>query len=327
MRPSENKPPAVRVGAFVACGPLADDVPTAEQLRSLMRDCLNQPEVMDLIGKLTDVDADAGWHSQPGRGRFNLEADLLGADGNGRVLASALVLLPEQGIMRYGKDRAGAELYLHVDLPTKDCVPVRAGIAEWHDRFTAALAIPGLLARFVERADLTASGDPAARFAVQILAGVTAATGLDEIVDFGDLAVLSPRRYSMQFDGWAVADRQGKAADAISRRFLIELCECTGRTGYEGILAELASHSHQHGVVEPEQMDSRHRTLFWRLVAGGAALAVIAAAAIFVSVHGFAARPSTHIVTPRPSRHIVLTATPGAPIPVGSKPDWIAMGS
>ncbi len=42
----------------------------------------------------------------------------------------------------------------------------------------------------------------------------------------------------MQFGGWAVADQQGKAASAISRRFLTELCESTGRTGYDDILAE-----------------------------------------------------------------------------------------
>ena len=259
MQSSENQPPAVRVGAFVACGPLADDEPTAEHLRSLMRDCLRQPTVMELIATLTDVDADAAWHSQPGRGRFNLEADLLGAAGTGGILASALLLLPEQGIMRYGKDRAGAELYLHVDLPVKDGVPVRVRLAEWYNRFTAALAVPGLLARFLDGAGLTASGDPATRFAVQIRARATATAGLDEIVDFGDLAVLSPRKYSMQFDGWAIADQQGKAASAISRRFLTELCECTGRTGYEDILAELAGNEQQRGSLGPDRPDRASR--------------------------------------------------------------------
>ena len=193
----------------------------------------------DLIGKLVGVDVAAEWHSQPGRGRFNLEADLLGPPGSGKVFASALLLLPERGIMRYGKDRAGAELHLHVDLPMKDSVPVRAGLAEWHDRFIAALGLPGLLSRFLDSVGLAASGDPAAKFAMHLQARGPATIGLDEIVDFGDLAVLSPRRYSVQFDGWAVADEQGKAAGALSRRFLTELCESTGRTGYEGILADL----------------------------------------------------------------------------------------
>ena len=103
LRLTEKKPPAVRFGVFVACGLLPDDEPTAEQLCSGMRNCLSQPEFMGLIGKLTGIDAAAEWHSRPGRGRFNLEADLLGPPGSGRVFASALLLLPERGIMRYGK--------------------------------------------------------------------------------------------------------------------------------------------------------------------------------------------------------------------------------
>ena len=243
LRPTEDKPPAVRFGVFVACSPLADDEPTAESLRSCMRDCLSQPEIMNLLVKLTDIDVGAEWRSQPGRGRSSLEADLLSPDGSGRVFASALLLLPEQGIMRYGKDRAGAELYLHVDLPMKDGTPVRPGLAEWHDRFTAALGFVGLLSRFLNGVGLITSGDPAPRFAVQLQARSQATTGLDEIVDFGDLAVLSPRKYSMQYDGWAVADEQGKTAGAVSRRFLTELCESTGRTGYEG-RAEAKSGGH-----------------------------------------------------------------------------------
>jgi len=60
------------------------------------------------------------------------------------------------------------------------------------------------------------SGDPAARFAIQLQARSLATIGLNEIVDFGDLAVLSPRKYSVRFDGWAVADEQGKATGAVS---------------------------------------------------------------------------------------------------------------
>jgi len=239
MQPSEKLPPSARVGAFVACAPLEGDEPTAEYLRSSMREFLSQPEVTMLIGRLTSIDADADWQSQPGNRRFSLEADLLGRDGDGLPLASVQLLLPERDIMRYGHDRRGAELYLHIALPLKGDAPVKRGIMEWGEWFTAALAVPGLLARFLERIGLTTSGEPAVRFAVQVRSRVTAATGVDELIDFGDMAVLSPRRYSMQFDGWAVADQQGKAASAISKRFLGELCESTGRTGYEDFLAQL----------------------------------------------------------------------------------------
>jgi hypothetical protein len=210
-----------------------------------MREFLGQPEVMRLIGRLTSVDADADWHSLPGHGRFNLEADLLGRDGGEQPLASAQLLLPEQGIMRYGLDRRGAELYLHIALPLKDGAPVKRRIVEWGAWFTDALAVPGLLARFLEGVGTTTSGEPAVRSAVQIRAKVTAATGVDELIDFDGLAVLSPQRYSMQFDGWAVADQQGKTASAVSKRFLTELCESTGRTGYESFLAGLDGGTHQ----------------------------------------------------------------------------------
>lgn len=281
LGPAESKPPAVRFGVFVACGLLADDEPTAERLRSSMRDCLSQPEVMSLIGKLTNVDAGAEWHSQPGRGRFNLEADLLGPPGTGKVFASALLLLPERGTIPYGKDHAGAELYLHVDLPVKDGEPARAGLAEWHGRLISALGLPGFLSRFLESAGLLTSGDPAPRFAMQFQAGSLAAIGLDEMVDFGDLAVLSPRKYSVQFDGWAVANEQGKAAAAVSRRFLTELCESTGRTGYESVLADLADAEDQSGDFQPS--GSRKGS---RAVRVGA-LCVIAVVAIGAAAIGF----------------------------------------
>jgi hypothetical protein len=70
------------------------------------------------------------------------------------------------------------------------------------------MALPGLLSRFLEGVGLVTSGDPAARFAMQVQARSVATIGLDEIVDFGDLDVLSPRKYSVQFDGWAVADER-----------------------------------------------------------------------------------------------------------------------
>jgi hypothetical protein len=251
MQPIEKLPPTARVGAFVACTPLQGDEPTAEYLRSRLRECLSQPQLTGLISKLTDVDAKASWYSQPGNGRFNLEADLIGQEGNGRPLASVLLLVPEQGIRRYGQNQRGAELYLHVDLPIQDGVPVKRTIAKWHRWFIAALVVPGLLARFLESVGIIVSGDPSPRFALQIKARV-GLTGLDEIVNFGDLAVLSPRKCSMQFEGWAVADPQGKSASSVTRRFLTELCESTGRTGYESVLAGLDT-SPQHGASKPSR--------------------------------------------------------------------------
>lgn len=63
--------------------------------------------------------------------------------------------------------------------------------------------------------------------------------GIEEIVNFGDLKILTPRKYSVQFDGWAVADPAGKSAGALSKRFVTELCESVGRTGYGDVVAAL----------------------------------------------------------------------------------------
>lgn len=240
MRQYEDKPPAFRTGAFVACGALGEDEPTAEYLRSNMRKFLAQPALLSLIGMFTNIHPAARWDSQPGRGRFNLEADLLRPVSD-TPIASALLLLPESGVRRYGKDQAGAELYLHIDLPMNGGVPVggvpeRAGLAEWHDRFIAALALPGLLGRFLDSIGLTTSDEPAARFAVQIQARVVNQLGIEEVVDFGELPSLSQSRYSVQFDGWAVADPEGRPGPAISKRLLTELCESIGRSGYGPLL-------------------------------------------------------------------------------------------
>jgi hypothetical protein len=159
-------------------------------------------------------------------------------------LTSALLLIPESENRRYGKDPAGTELYLHVDLPvTGDGptpgIPEHAGLPTWYGRFDAALEVPEVLARFLESIGLTIHDSPAARFAVQIQARVRNQLGIEEVADFGNLQILTPRRYSVQFDGWAVADPEGKLAGAISKRFLAQLCESVGRTGYDTVLAAL----------------------------------------------------------------------------------------
>ena len=131
MRQSDDKPAAVRIGTFVACSPLGEDEPTAEYLRAKLRDFLAQPALLSLVGKFTHIEQDARWQYQPGRGRFNLEADLVRLYVGATALASVLLLLPESGVRRYGKDQAGAELYLHIDIPMNGGVPVGVFRSVW----------------------------------------------------------------------------------------------------------------------------------------------------------------------------------------------------
>ncbi len=55
--------------------------------------------------------------------------------------------------------------------------------------------------------------------------------------DVSRLTPLAADRTQAQFDGWAVADSDGKTAGAIAKSFLREMCEGEGREGSEEILA------------------------------------------------------------------------------------------
>jgi PIN like domain len=240
----DEKRAAIRVGAFVACEALSSDGLTAEQMRSRMRQFLSQAKVMAFIANIVRLPLVAEWHSQPGRGRFNLEADLMSPDTGDTPIASALLLMPESGIMRYGTESTGAELYLHIDLPMADSdqapdSPERVGLPGWYERFTAALEIPDALAWFLTGGGLKVFDEPQAKFAVQIQGRGLSQVGLEEVVDFDNLEALMPRKYSARFDGWAIADPIGKRPGVLAKQFLSDLCESVGRTGYDAILAQL----------------------------------------------------------------------------------------
>jgi hypothetical protein len=240
----DQKQPAFRVGAFVACDPLSGDDLTADYLRSQMRDALGQSAILGFIARLTRVHVNAQWQSQPGRGRFTLEADVISPDKPDIPVASALLLMPESGLSAYGRNPDGAELYLHVNLPVKESddgsgEPVSVSLAEWYQRFTSALALPEILAQFLENIGLAVREEPRAKFALQIQGRVVNQLGIEELVNFGDLGVLTPRKHSVQYDAWALADPEGKPAGALAKRFLTDLCESVGRTGYDEILARL----------------------------------------------------------------------------------------
>jgi hypothetical protein len=228
VRQYQNKPPAVRVGMFVACSPLGDAEPTKAELQSRFQTLLDGSKPGRLISLLTVIGS-RKWQSRPGSGRFKLESDLRGQDASKVVPAASAVLLLPDG------DRKGAELILHIDLPMKDGVPVQVSLSTWHQRFAAALAVPAELARYLEDLGLKAN-DPATRFAIQVQARTVSPEGMEEIVDTSVFAPISQARFFPQFDGWAVADPNGITASEISKEFLRELCKGMGRTVAEGFL-------------------------------------------------------------------------------------------
>jgi hypothetical protein len=236
MRPTEEMPPSVRIGILVTCSPLGDD-PTPEILRSRFRTLLSD-SFCEMIAELTDIGRpEVSWQSQPGRGRFFLEADLTGEDQAEVPVATAMLVLPVTGQSYRGRLRC-AELVLHVDLPMKDGQPVIAEPEEWHRRVTTALGLPGALVQFLEDLGMTTSDDPAVKLVFQVQARPTSA-GMTEIFGVSRLRTMSGGRASGQFDGWAVAVTEGKTAGAVAKSFVRQMCEEIGREGYEEILAGL----------------------------------------------------------------------------------------
>jgi len=195
---------------------------------------------MDLLSGLTHVGSEDSWRSLAGNGRLMLEAALMAEDQQEAPVASAMLLLPEGGMSRYVTDPNCAELILHIELRTKGEKPaLPLGLAEWQDRLTRALAIPGLLAKFVTHdLGLATSDHPQAKVAVIL----NTPGPMTELVDIGDLKSLPGSPVLNQFMGWAIADPAGKPAAGTARDFMTQLCEHVLRlNGYESVLAAIGT--------------------------------------------------------------------------------------
>ena len=116
QRPPGAKPPTVRVGTLVACSPLGAE-PATSELRSRFLTFLSWTPVMGLITAMSHLDARASWTAWGGHGRINFEAVLGHGSEDEAPVASALLLLPEEGKSRYGRDSRFAELVLDIEPP------------------------------------------------------------------------------------------------------------------------------------------------------------------------------------------------------------------
>jgi hypothetical protein len=236
-RPPGTTPPTVRVGTLVACSPLGRE-PATSELRSRFLGFLSRPPVMGLITPMSHIDPGTAWAAWGGRGRMNIEAVLTDGDEEQAPAASALLLLPEEGKQRYGRDSRFAELVLDIELRGPGGgPPAPANLAAWHDRFTRVLNLPGALVRFLtEDLNLTASDDPPAQAGVWL----TAPAHITDIVDLEKLRTLKGATASPQFIGWALADPGGGAADQAAADWLTEMCDNTLHLdGYESALERI----------------------------------------------------------------------------------------
>lgn len=236
MRPTDDKPPSVRFGMLVACDALGL-TPELTELRSRFRALLASQQIMDLVSALSAVGSGESWRSLAGHGRWMLEAALMTEDQEHAPVASAMLLIPEDGApARFGAEPGSAELILHIEPRTNEGKPAPpVGLAEWQHRFALALDLPTALAEFLtNNLNLATSDDPVAKFAVIM----NTLGPLTELVDCGDLKPLPGGQVFNQFTGWAVADSAGKSTSGTARDLMVDLCEGAlgGLDGYESAL-------------------------------------------------------------------------------------------
>ncbi|HEV2370738.1 MAG TPA: hypothetical protein VGS19_01100 [Streptosporangiaceae bacterium] len=220
-------PPSMRVGALVACEPLGPEVPTSD-LRQRFLEFLRSKQIDELIHSVTPIGDAPRWIPWGGHGRISLEAAFTGdsPDVGDPVapLASALLLLPEAGKSSFGRDPRFAQLVLHVQPRGPDGQPPKPGdLANWHNRFTRALSVPGYLAGMLtERLGLVTVAEPPAQVGVWLKAAQA-----QDLIDLRGLRLIPGTQQSAFFMGWAVADDGGSPPSEAAVEWLRQMCDYT----------------------------------------------------------------------------------------------------
>ena len=226
LRPHPDQPASIRIGALVASDPLGP-APTTTELRSRMVTFLASPRLLGIVSEYSHIQSQARWTGLAGNGRLLLEAALMPQDQpeNQAPVASAMLLLPEPGRTRVGSDPRYAEFVLHIEPRTQDSAPAPpAGLAQWRDRFTQALAIPGALAHLLTSdLALATTAEPPAQLGIWLNAPRT----LSELVDIGSLKPLPGSALVNAFTSYAIADPSGKPAATAALDILAQLCDFT----------------------------------------------------------------------------------------------------
>jgi hypothetical protein len=228
------KPPSVRVGMLVACGPLGPK-PSTSELRSHFLSFLSWAPVTELITSLSPSAARITWAPWGGQGRMNFEAVLADGGEEDAPVASALLLLPQEGARAYGGDSRFAELVLDIEPRGPEGYPAPpANLAAWHARLSQILALPAQLGGFLtDELSLATFDDPPAQVGVWL----TTQRSMTELVDVEQLRTLPGAMPSNQFIGWALADPNGGEADDVAVDWLTSMCDnALHLDGYEAVL-------------------------------------------------------------------------------------------
>jgi hypothetical protein len=231
-RPADSTPPFVRVKALVACSQLAETM-AWQDLRGRFLGLLMHASVLELISGLTVIGDGVIWRPRATSRRSWLEADLTRPDSEEIPVASAKLLLPEQGPGLFGTDRKCAELSLHVDLiqshellitvrEGQESKPVIQQPPYWREQFERALTLPGELEGFLRQdLGLTTGNDPQAEFGVHL----KTQGPLSEIVSAGTIKALPAPYIVSEYNGYAIADAAGETEQEVAGTIMLDLAE------------------------------------------------------------------------------------------------------
>jgi hypothetical protein len=244
-------PPSIRIGILVACGPLGA-TPATSDIRASLLAFLNREPVSDLVASLTHAGPDAEWKSWGGNGRNTFSAILTG-DDEAVPAAMARLLPPVEGTSFAGRDPRMAELILWVEPRAPGgATALAVNLATWRDRLVRALAVPGAFADFLAKdLGLATSDDPLAQAGVIL----DVPHAMTELVDIESLEPVPGSSTSTWFMGWAVADPDGKPAQALAREWLTQMCDSTlNLNGYETVLDAIGN----LGQPSPTNLSKAH---------------------------------------------------------------------
>lgn len=214
----------MRIGTVVASAPLGS-TPSTSELRSRFMDFLGASPVGGLVTELSQTPKGQRWQPLAGRGRINLQAEMIGSSQTESAVATAFLLLPDPALTSYGRDPRYAQLVVEIELRGAGGHPIPAmTLPALHDRFTRALAVPGALADFLAQGlGLATSDDPPAQVGVVL----RTPRAMAEVVDWGDLTPLPGSQQSNMFMGWAIADPGGQSAAVTAVELLRNMCDYT----------------------------------------------------------------------------------------------------
>ncbi len=234
----QHTPPSMRVGALVASEPLGPELPTSD-LRGRFLDFLKSPAIMDLVSSVTCVDPGVHWTPWGGHGRINLETALAGDTGDAppAPVASAMLLLPEDGNAGFGRDTRFAQLVLHIQPRSAGGgTPEPVNIPAWHARFTQALKLPrAMTGLLTEGLGLKTVAEPPAQVGVWLKS-----YQIEDLVALENLTPVAGTQPTPWFMGWALADGSGAPAEETAVELLRQMCDYTLHLDhYEQLLGSL----------------------------------------------------------------------------------------